>query len=160
MAIYIPRFNPLKSIMIRVKNFHYVIDNVTSKIKFNRKKLAYNDIIRIEYECIETTEFIFENMCVDKKIEDKNSFNELIKVLKENSILKWKKHYVANYEYYDGTFWTIKITFKNNEIFETSGDITFPRNFNRIYKEFEKFLITSDDEELNKMIINKWFKSN
>ena len=49
---------------------------------------------------------------------------------------------------------------KNNEIFETSGDITFPRNFNRIYKEFEKFLITSDDEELNKMIINKWFKSN
>ena len=74
--------------------------------------------------------------------------------------MNWKRKYWANLEYYDGCWWDLKITFKNNETFEASGDITFPKNFGSVYNEFEKYIITSDSKELNETIINKWFKKN
>ena len=112
MAIYVPKINPFKLFFSKCINITYALKNIKYKHSFKKKKLTYDDIIRIEYDCIETPEMIFEDMCIDKNIENENDFNMILKALKENDVLNWKRNYRANFEYYDGCWWNIKITFK------------------------------------------------
>ena len=136
------------------------IDNMVSKLKVYSKKLKYCNITRIEYSFMETPEFIFENMCIDKDLISKRKFNRIISVLEKNDVLKWKKNYISKNIYYDGCEWSLKITFNDGEIFVVNGDITFPKQFEPVYDKFKEYIITSNDEELNIKVINKWFKSN
>lgn len=141
MAIYIPGFNPFKSISIRIQNLPYTKENIIHKFKMMRKKLDYNNIIKVEYEYLELPEFDQETMCLEKGIDNLEAFDKLISVLKENKVLNWKLYYLANFEYYDGCSWKLKMTFDNNEELEISGGIVFPKKFSKVYEELKKYII-------------------
>lgn len=158
MAIYVPRFNLINYLKIRISNLNYTIANIKEKISFRFKKLSYDDIVMIEYESEETPEFIYESACIDKKILKSKDFSKIINVFKENKVLKWKKYYVINYECYDGYCWKLKITFKDGNFIEKEGINKFPYNWEKISNELENYMISTDDINLNEMIINKWFK--
>lgn len=158
MAIYVPRFNLINYLKIRISNLNYTIANIKEKISFRFKKLSYNDIVMIEYASEETPEFIYESACIDKKVLKSKNFSKIISFLKENKVLKWKKYYVINYEYYDGYCWKLKITFNDGNFIEKEGINKFPYNWEKISNELENYMISTDDINLNEMIINKWFK--
>lgn len=160
MAICVPGFNLFTNISIQIGNIPYAVENVKYKHQFKKRKLSYKDIVRVEYDSMETPEFIFQNMCVDKKIVDKKEFNKIVNTLRKYKVLNWKRYYFANFLYYDGGSWKITITFSDGSMFETQGDITTPRNYQYIYEAFEEHIIESTDEELNEKIIDKWFKDN
>ena len=124
--------------ILKTHNFLY-------KIKVSLLHFKYNNIKSIEYHSFETVEFIKEDMLIDRKNLPLIEFKGIIQVLEQNNILKWDRHYFATYEYMDGGDWKIKIKFKNNLCFKTSGDIEAPKEFNNVYKCFEKYIKTTGD---------------
>ena len=99
-------------------------------------------------------------MCIEKDKIDDMEFQKVIDCLKKNQVLKWKRYYLANFKYCDGGIWGIIITFKNKKTFITTGDVIYPKHFDNVYNIFEQYIIGSDNEEINQIVIDKWFKSN
>lgn len=163
MSLYIPGTNPIRRLKLYISNFPRTLENIKTKKENKRKNLVYEDIISIEYECYETPECILESACIDKSTHSNSSFQEIIKVLKENKALKWKRYYFANFDYYDGTDWKFKLTFKNGETFISSGDIIFPKSFENVYKVMKDYITISDEpyyygDYCEVIPIDEWYK--
>lgn len=159
MAILIPLNKKIKrKLKNKKRNLLLSLGNIKTSIQVKKERFSYDDIFRIEFESASTPDFYFENMCIERDKIDDIEFQKIIDCLRENKILKWKRYYLANFEYYDGGTWVITITFKNNKTFITAGDIIYPKHFDNVYSIFEQYIIESDNEEINQTIIDKWFK--